>query len=159
MKKTLLLCALIGLTLSSHSIRAQSNVSTSPQKSGSMLNHIAIYVYNLKESAAFYENVVGVKSIPEPFKDGLHAWFSIGPNIALHVIQGAAKETQHDKHEHLCFSVPSMDSFIDKLAKNNVPYSNMAGTPQTLTVRPDGVKQLYFQDPDGHWIEINNDRQ
>src|SRR5215475_6853203 len=26
------------------------------------------------------------------------------------------------------------------------------------SVRPDGVHQLYFQDPDGYWIEINDDR-
>jgi lactoylglutathione lyase len=24
-------------------------------------------------------------------------------------------------------------------------------------VRVDGVKQIYFQDPDGHWLEINDD--
>jgi catechol-2,3-dioxygenase len=25
-------------------------------------------------------------------------------------------------------------------------------------VRPDGVKQIYFQDPEGYWIEINDDK-
>ena len=28
----------------------------------------------------------------------------------------------------------------------------------TSPVRPDGVHQLYFQDPDGYWIEVNDDK-
>tara|TARA_R110000868_G_scaffold1389_10_gene10744 strand:+ start:3320 stop:3502 length:183 start_codon:yes stop_codon:yes gene_type:complete len=25
-----------------------------------------------------------------------------------------------------------------------------------ITKRPDGVKQIYLQDPDGYWIEVNS---
>ncbi|RYF13836.1 MAG: VOC family protein, partial [Flavobacteriales bacterium] len=25
-----------------------------------------------------------------------------------------------------------------------------------VTLRPDGIHQLYLQDPDGHWIEVND---
>ena len=34
------------------------------------INHIAFYVADLKTSADFYEKVLGLPVIPEPFKDG-----------------------------------------------------------------------------------------
>ena len=40
--------------------------------------------------------------------------------------------------------------------KKLVPYFDSKQVPQPITTRPDGVKQLYVQDPDGYWIEIND---
>jgi lactoylglutathione lyase len=121
------------------------------------LNHIAVHVVNLEKSTAFYENVLQLQKIPEPFKDGLHTWFTLGAAGQLHLIQGAEKAIIHNKNEHLCFSVKSIEDFIANLAKHNIEYTNWPGTAKAPTVRVDGVKQIYFQDPDGHWIEINND--
>lgn len=58
------------------------------QKQNISLNHIALYVEDLGKSARFYKDVIGLDSVPEPFKDGLHAWFKVGGNITLHLIQG-----------------------------------------------------------------------
>ena len=121
------------------------------------LNHIAVYVNNLEKSTTFYQDVLGFKQIPEPFHDGKHTWFSLAPGGQLHLIQGAGTGTIHDKNDHLCFSVPSVDVFIANLDKHRVEYTNWPGTAKAPTVRVDGVKQVYFQDPDGHWIEINDD--
>ena len=52
---------------------------------------------------------------------------------------------------------PSND-FIALLRNKNVPFENSKGTPDTTNTRPDGVKQIYFQDPDGYWIEVNNSK-
>lgn len=122
-----------------------------------VLNHIAIYVKDLKNATAFYHNIVQIDTIAEPFHDGKHTWFSIGANSHLHLIQGAAEITTHDKNSHLCFSVPSMEDVIARLVKNNVTYYSWAGEKNAITNRVDGVKQIYFTDPDGYWIEINND--
>jgi hypothetical protein len=48
-----------------------------------------------------------------------------------------------------------MDSFIAQLDRRHVAWSNMEGghSPQ---VRSDGVKQIFIQDPDGYWIEVND---
>ena len=123
------------------------------------LNHIAVHVNNLEKSTAFYEQVLQLKKIPEPFKDGLHTWFSIGAAGQLHLIQGAEQNTKHNKNAHLCFSVPSIESFIANLDQHKITYTNWPGTEKAPTVRVDGVKQIYFQDPDGNWLEINNDKQ
>jgi lactoylglutathione lyase len=120
------------------------------------LNHIAQYVVDLKVSTNFYQNIIGLDTIPEPFHDGRHTWFSVGKQGHLHVISGATAATPHDKNAHLCFSVPSVTEFIKTLEKNNIAYENWAGQPMTVTNRVDGVKQIYFKDPDGYWIEIND---
>ena len=45
------------------------------------------------------------------------------------------------------------------LKKNNIPFESWAGEKNTYTNRVDGVKQIYFKDPDGYWIEINDARE
>ncbi len=133
-------------------------INSSAQSKAS-LNHIAIYVVDLKQSTAFYTNIIGLDTIPEPFHDGRHAWFSIGPKSHLHVIQGAAAATPHDKNTHLCFTVSSVENFISTLTKNNIEYENWAGEKKSVTNRVDGVKQIYFKDPDGYWLEINDAKE
>ena len=115
-----------------------------------------MYVQELDTSTSFYENVLRLPQIPEPFHDGRHTWFSIGAAGQLHLIQGAEGEAKRDKNDHLCFSVPSVDRFVQRLETYDVPYFDWPGKPQSITTRVDGVKQVYFQDPDGHWIEIND---
>ena len=124
-----------------------------------LLNHIAVYVVDLKVSTAFYKDVIGLDTIPEPFHDGRHTWFSVGVKSHLHLISGATSKTSHDKNSHLCFSVPSVAEFIKRLEKNNVEYEDWASTKMKVTTRVDGVKQIYFKDPDGYWIEINDAKE
>jgi lactoylglutathione lyase len=134
-------------------------VATAQSKAKPSLNHIAVYVVDLKISTLFYKDIVGLDTIPEPFHDGRHTWFSVGPKSHLHIISGAKEKTDHDKNAHLCFTVPSVTDFIDVLKKNNVPFENWAGEKNTYTNRVDGVKQIYFKDPDGYWVEINDARE
>jgi len=124
-----------------------------------LLNHIAVYVVDLKISTAFYKDIIGLDTIPEPFHDGRHTWFSVGVKSHLHVISGATAKTAHDKNAHLCFSVASVPEFVKVLVKNKVEYENWAGEKMAITNRVDGVKQIYFKDPDGYWIEINDAKE
>lgn len=123
------------------------------------INHLAQYVVNLQESALFYSDIIGLDTIPEPFHDGRHAWFSIGTNAHLHIISGAKEKIFHNKNTHLCFTVPSVADFMEKLKKKNIEFENWAGDKNTHTNRIDGVKQIYFKDPDGYWIEINDAKE
>lgn len=122
-----------------------------------VLNHIAVYVKDLKVSTAFYSHVIDLDTIPEPFHDGKHTWYRVAENSHLHLIQGANNVTSHDKNSHLCFSVPSIEEIIARLNENKIPYESWVGEKMSVTTRVDGIKQLYFTDPDGYWIEINND--
>jgi lactoylglutathione lyase len=149
MKKILVACvAAIVMIAAPELLSAQSKP---------VLNHIAVYVKDLKVSTAFYSGVIGLDTIPEPFHDGKHTWYSVSENIHLHIIQGAKEITTHDKNTHLCFSVPSVEEMIARLNQNKIPYESWTGEKMSVTTRVDGIKQLYFVDPDGYWIEINND--
>lgn len=151
MKRTLA-CLLLVLFIT-------GNASSQSMKTKARLNHIAHYVVDLKISSDFYSQIVGLDTIPEPFHDGRHTWFSVGPQSHLHIISGAKEKREQDKNAHLCFSVPSVTDFITILNKNNIPFENWAGEKNTFTNRVDGVKQIYFRDPDGYWVEINDARE
>ena len=122
------------------------------------INHIALYVHDLKKSADFYKNVMQLKEVPEPFKDGKHVWLQIGTNSHLHLIEGAKAITQHDINAHLAFRVNMLTHFIANLDKWKVNYRSWQGAEKSITTRTDGVKQIYLQDPDNYWIEVNDEK-
>ncbi|WP_022825732.1 VOC family protein [Hymenobacter norwichensis] len=118
-------------------------------------NHAAICVKDLKASTDFYKLVLALPEIPNPFNDGRHTWLSIGPQLQMHIIQGTCTLTP-EKNVHLCFSTASVPEFAKRLDRQKVAYSNLLGQQSQVTLRADGVRQLYLQDPDGYWIEIND---
>lgn len=144
------LFAFLLIALCSDQSHAQSKKAT--------LNHIALSVKNLVKSTTFYSKIIQLDTIPEPFHDGKHTWFSIAAHSHLHLIEYSDNIIVPAKGTHLCFSVPSIEEVIQRLDKNNIPYSNWQGENKAVTTRVDGVKQIYLQDPDGYWIEINNDK-
>jgi lactoylglutathione lyase len=123
-----------------------------------MLNHIAVYVKDLQVMTEFYRTVVGIDTMPEPFRDGRHTWFPIAEHSQLHLIKGAKEVTQHDKNAHLCFTVASVDDFVKGLIAAKIHYEDWPGKAFAITTRVDGVKQVYFQDPENYWVEINDDK-
>ncbi len=128
--------------------------STNPNQP--VFNHMALCAHNLKKTADFYSTVLQLQRIHHPFNDTLHVWFKVGEGQALHVIKAGCPETVHDINIHLCFSVPSLDVFMKHLDALNVKYGNWNGEPKKVQLRADGVHQVYFQDPDGFWIEVND---
>lgn len=129
---------------------------TQSSKPKARLNHTAIFVTDLKTTRAFYENILGLDTIPEPFHDGKHAWYRTGPGISLHVIEGATAKKEYYKNQHTCFSIASVQAFTDILKKNNIEFEDLSGKKNSISSRVDGVKQIWLRDPDGYWIEIND---
>ncbi|MDX2047768.1 MAG: VOC family protein [Chitinophagaceae bacterium] len=148
MKKSTVICLLFCAPICSNNVFAQ--------KTKAILNHIAIFVVDIKKSGDFYSNVIGLDTIPEPFHDGKHIWYRVGPVSHLHLIEGAREPKNYFKNNHICFSVPSVEEFIVKLQKLNIAYENVAGETGKFTRRVDGVTQFWMRDPDGYWIEIND---
>jgi lactoylglutathione lyase len=150
--------SLIILIIASSTSMAQSNNKP-------IINHIAITVGNLQETVRFYTDIIGIDTIANPFNDGKHVWLGIGPKAALHIIDksllpaGAPTQMIYSKGNHLCFSVASVDAIMALLTKNKISFEDYPGKKGGFNLRPDGVKQIWFQDPEGNWIEINDAKQ
>ncbi len=71
------------------------------------LDHTTVFVRDLPKSVEFYEKVVGLERIPDPFKDGRHIWFRSGAHQQLHVVGGATETARHDIDVHSAFRVAS----------------------------------------------------
>jgi len=125
------------------------------QDESPQFDHVAVYVHDMQKSVEFYEKVMGLKRIPDPFKDGRHVFFRIGEHAQLHLVGGATAVMEHDINIHTAFRVASVPAFIAHLDKMHVPYRNFKGDGKVGT-RVDGVTQVYIQDPDGYWIEVND---
>lgn len=121
-------------------------------------NHITVYVVDMDKSAAWYERVLQLERIDEPFHDEKHIWLRMGDHSQLHIVEGAKAVSDHDINIHLAFSVQDLDGFKKHLDSIGAPYGNWAQTSQDFQVRPDGIRQVYMKDPDGYWIEVNDDK-
>ena len=155
MKKTTLALCLLGC----FSPGLLSVSQSSPVDKRAEFDHSTVYVRDLQKSADFYEKVLGLERIPEPFRDGRHVWFRIGPHDQLHVVSGATEAKTQDINVHLAFRVRSFSDFVSHLDQASIKYrKSIRDESKGSSVRPDGVHQVYFQDPDGYWIEVNDDR-
>lgn len=144
--KSFILTLTLSFILMSENIQAQVKIT-----------HIAVYVSDLQRSADFYRDVLNFKEIDEPFKDGLHAWFDIGNNVQLHIIEDVWEPVTINKINHLCFSITDMGDFIKNLEKHKIAFEDWPGEKGKINIRPDGVQQIYLRDPDGYWIEVNDE--
>jgi lactoylglutathione lyase len=121
-------------------------------------NHLTVYVTDLARASDFYKKVMLLDTIPEPFHDQRHTWFRMSDHGQLHVVSGAKEDIPHDVNVHLAFTVASLPDFMKHLDQLGIKYGNFAGEANKIALRPDKIEQIYLQDPDGYWIEVNNDR-
>jgi catechol 2,3-dioxygenase-like lactoylglutathione lyase family enzyme len=119
-------------------------------------NHIALSVKDVDRSAEFYKNVLKLQEITNRTKIQGIRWFSFGDGRELHLISILPDKVTINKAVHFALTTSNFDDFVDTLNDMNITYSDWSGTPHNINVRADGIKQIFFLDPDGYWIEINN---
>lgn len=118
-------------------------------------DHDALQVRNLQVSADFYGKILGLQEIPNGGLGDHIRWFQLNDRVQIHLIES---EDEIEKHKgvHMALNTSNLEQFMEFLKKNEVHFENWDGEANTTNTRPDGVKQIYFQDPDGYWIEVND---
>lgn len=119
-------------------------------------NHLALSVKDVDRSAEFYKNVLKLQEITNRSKIQGIRWFSFGDGRELHLISILPEKVTINKAVHFALTTLNFDDFLDTLNDMNITYSDWSGTPHNINKRADGVKQIFFKDPDGYWIEIND---
>lgn len=127
------------------------------QENNLYFDHQALIVNNLQKSGDFYLDILGLKEIPVGAgQDPPKRWFKTYNGKEIHLIQSTSAINELPKSIHMAFSPENFELFIDNLKKNQIDFSNWKGKLNTIQERADGQRQIWIQDPQGYWIEIND---
>ena len=118
------------------------------------IGHICRVVKDADISKNFYHNIIGAKLLNRPLFPTNGYWLWLG-NVQLHLIQSDLW-TQPDhkdagtKVNHISFDVYDFGECEKRLIGAGIKYKKVfvpVGDNK-------GINQLFFQDPDGHWVEL-----
>lgn len=114
------------------------------------LHHVARVTDKPEESAKFYIDVLGFRPIQRPTFDFRGAWL-LGYGVQIHIIEnppraGGRNDDIDTRANHLAFAVEDHEPVRRRLAELGIPFVEK--------VNAGGIPQIFFQDPDGHHIEI-----
>jgi lactoylglutathione lyase len=137
-------------------VAAGSNTADAQDVFDLHFDHSTVLVSDLDRSAAFYEDILHLQALETPWGPAAPIrFYSLGGGRQLHVGLSEGR-TAPDKNIHLAFAVQNFDAYLQFLSERGVGFANFPGSSSDPQVRPDGVRQIYLQDPDGNWIEIND---
>lgn len=131
-------------------------IAQDKQQSLFTFDHLALSVTDVDRSATFYKDVLLLQEITNKTKITGIRWFSMGEGRELHLISIIKEPITLNKAIHLALKTSHFEDFITRLDQMKIPYSDWPGLPQKVNIRTDGIKQVFFQDPDGFWIEVNS---
>lgn len=138
-------------------LMAMVEISTAQTyKPSAKTDHLAIVVDDLGGSAKFYSEVFGLNEITNQTQNPSIRWFAFADGVELHLIQRSKEGIQLKKDVHLAVAINDLPAFMKMLEEKGIHFENWPGEPKTSNTRPDGIKQVYLQDPDGYWIEVND---
>jgi len=118
-------------------------------------NHIAISVRDTDRSVEFYQRVLELEEIPNTASNSRTRWLSLGEGKELHLIHRPNENIKMSKSVHFALATPDIYKVVDQLKKLGIEFSDWNNNPNKIHVRDDGILQIYFQDIDGYWVEIN----
>ena len=113
------------------------------------LNHVSVQTKRLDESRQFYIDVLGAKPISRPNFSFGGAWLYLS-GIQIHLIELGSPPGRGEidtRANHISFAVPDVDAAEERLKQMGVAYKRKL-------IADRGVHQIFFQDPDGHTIEV-----
>ena len=119
---------------------------------GKQTNHCNITVRDFDKARFFYEQVMGLPTIPRP-SGGMLApgeWYQLGDK-QLHV-SVYPDEPPPSSRRHVAIEVEDFDATVRALQEHQIP--TLDNTPSQ---RANGSRFLFCEDPDGNRLEIMGD--
>jgi len=120
-------------------------------------DHTSILVKDLKVSAKFYGEILGLKEIYNAGLGSKFRWFQLTYKVQIHLIESENVIKPH-KEIHLAINTKKLPELMEYFHTKDIYFENWQGEPDTTNTRPDDVKQIYIKDPDGYWLEINDNK-
>jgi len=120
-----------------------------------VLDHVGIQASDPERRITFYTRVLGLKKVRAPFPKTEARWVAFANGQLLHVLAHGRAASTHNKWDHFAVAFTDLTPVIARLDAMHVAWADMSGgrLPQK---RPDGVTQIFVQDPDGYQIELND---
>ncbi len=138
---------------------AAAPAAAAPQtpQQGAVLDHVALYVADTQKSIDFYVGVFGLKEIPSPFPPGGPRWLVFANGLELHLQPGRTAPANAHRRVHFAVTVADLEPVLAWLRAHNMIWVDNSDRPGLVShTRGDGVQQIFFQDPDGYWVEVND---
>jgi catechol 2,3-dioxygenase-like lactoylglutathione lyase family enzyme len=118
------------------------------------IDHINIATPNLASTRDFFINVLGLEDGPRPDFGGFpgHWLYANGRAVVhLQLARGDVVPSVQSALNHAAFEVADIDAMMAKFDRLGVVY-------RTFEAPGTGVRQLFFEDPNGVALEINSAR-
>ena len=120
------------------------------------LDHIALLVRDLDESIQFLIEVIGLSEIANPMGGREIRWIEIGDGRRIHVQAGDISRVHVEKQTHFALTASDFDAILARFRNQGIAFADMKGTSGAINTRPDGMRAIFLQDPNGYWFEINS---
>jgi catechol 2,3-dioxygenase-like lactoylglutathione lyase family enzyme len=116
----------------------------------SRINHVSVNAHDLRESVAFYVELLGAEPIPTPNFGLPVQWLALG-RTQLHLFE---RDLQPTSHHHFGITVDDLEP-VYRAAERREAFDRRA-FGNHLVELPGDVVQLYLRDPAGNLVEIDH---
>lgn len=119
------------------------------------IEHVGVMVKNLENSITFYRDVIGMDHRGTlVHTNGVirlaFMGFADSKETEVELIEGYNSNLPTEgKVHHLAFTVDRLEPEVDRLRTLNVTFID-----QEITTLPNGSRYMFFEGPDGEWIEL-----
>ncbi|RFB17214.1 VOC family protein [Bacillus sp. HNG] len=119
------------------------------------LEHVGIQVKDLDTTIEFYTRVLGLELLEkqyhvDPNLKLAFLGFSDSDETVIELISGYNPNLPTEgKVHHIAFTVENIEEEIARVKEHGVTFVD-----ENITTLPSGAKYVFFNGPDGEWIEL-----